>query len=218
MTGSGGRQTDGVEDPQVWEPNCPTTGAGRRVGGIDTKTGFPVESVGGVLGSSGSGVVFIILVRTRAPASLLQAAQTRTQVHGGAVRPDDQAAAWSLRGHFLSSPRPRNGRREGRRPRFLPASPGRPPRRRSTREVRGAGRGGHCVAMAAPGPSCSALLGPAAKAPPLAEPGPFPGTRSRRRGFQTCDGALGTPGLCAAVYRCSLPGRIPLPPPPRGES
>lgn len=120
MTGSGGRQTDGVEDPQVWEPNCPTTGAGRRVGGIDTKTGFPVESVGGVLGSSGSGVVFIILERTRAPASLLQAAQARTQVYGGAVRPDDQAAAWSLRGHFLSSPRPRNGQ--------TPALPARQPR------------------------------------------------------------------------------------------
>lgn len=47
-----------------------------------------------------------------------------------------------LRGHFLSSPRPRNGRREGRRPRFLPSSPRRPPKRRSTREVYGAGWGG----------------------------------------------------------------------------
>lgn len=73
--------------------------------------------------------------------------------------------------------------------------------------------------MAAPGPSCSALLGPAAKAPPLAEPGPFPGTRSRRCGFQTCDGALGAPGLCAAVYlRGVIPLLSPLPLPPAPQT
>lgn len=74
-----------------------------------------------------------------------------------------------------------------------------------------AGRGGHCVAMAAPGPSCSALLGPAAKAPPLAEPGPFPGTRSRRCGFQTCDGGC---SWSSRPVCCSLPKRrytAPLP-------
>lgn len=114
-----------------------------------------------------------------------------------------------LRGHFLSSPRPRNGRREGRRPRFLPASPRRPPKRRSTREVHGAGRGGVGRALSRHGSAWPVML----RAAGTGSQGPAPGRAGPLSGNAKPEAWL--PDLLRYSVCCCLAKRrdttLPLP-------